>query len=712
MIVVISLFVLSIILFIIYKINIIKNVYINSLCKYLSISLFGACLLEVTIFNFRHYESIFFSKNETELKISNTEGVECVDEVCDIVGDVAYFEILDIDKEAKNIYLDITSDDLVNYANLSVIDEGAGRYYSIGDVSISPLIDRSYYYRLNATGKIKSIKIKITNEEVNIEDNSNDKEYHDKLIENRHKISNIKINKILINVKVPMYYSNSRIFIVFILLFLVLFVYHKSVFHKIPFDCKITKNIVLFIILLLSSCAFYLSSCSLSSNSDEIPKHNQYQYQTLTEALLKGHVYLDLPVAEELKNLDNPYDTLVRNKKVEGKTWWDYAYYNGKYYSYFGIVPCLLLYLPYRVITGSHLRNFIALSITVSFFCFSVFYFYYQLFKKYYKNISLPYYLLFCLFAIFASGILFSLAEAGFYPIPIIMGLAFAHLGISCWIKYTMNDKHKILNIALGSLFISLLAGCRPQLLLSCLFCIPFFFLDIKKNKISIKKHTRKELIAFFLPVIIIAALVMTYNYVRFDSVFEFGAKYNLTTNDMTRRGIKLDRTILGYYSFLFQPNRIIAEFPFLETFNITTVYKGVNVFEGMHGGFFFINLICACSIIPSLFKEYIKDKELNWVIYLSMFIALVVIFADTQIAGILGRYFLDFSWLIILNTIIILAALLNKYGKSKLFCKLLVFFIIHSMFMNSLTYISSYYLFLNNPLLKYSFYYVFMFWV
>ena len=259
MVVVIALFVLSILLFVLYKKSIIKNIYLNSLCKYLSISLFVACLLEVTVFNFRHYESLLFSKNETELKISNAEGLDCDDDGCEIKEDEAYFEILDIDKEAKNIYLDISSDDLVNYANLSVIDEGAGRYYSIGDVNISPLIDRSYYYRLNATGKIKSIKIKINNEEVNTEDDIDDKEYHDKLVENRHKISNIKINKILINVKVPMYYSNVRIFIVFILLFLILFVYHKSVFHNIPFDSKITKNIVLFIILFLSSLIFYLT---------------------------------------------------------------------------------------------------------------------------------------------------------------------------------------------------------------------------------------------------------------------------------------------------------------------------------------------------------------------------------------------------------------------------------------------------------------------
>ena len=39
-----------------------------------------------------------------------------------------------------------------------------------------------------------------------------------------------------------------------------------------------------------------------------------------------------------LKNLSNPYDDTLRT--AEGvETKWDYAYYNGKYYVYFGALP-------------------------------------------------------------------------------------------------------------------------------------------------------------------------------------------------------------------------------------------------------------------------------------------------------------------------------------------------------------------------------------
>ena len=36
---------------------------------------------------------------------------------------------------------------------------------------------------------------------------------------------------------------------------------------------------------------------------------------------------------------------------------WDRAFYNGKYYCYFGIVPALVFYLPYYLVTGHMLKT-------------------------------------------------------------------------------------------------------------------------------------------------------------------------------------------------------------------------------------------------------------------------------------------------------------------------------------------------------------------
>lgn len=60
-----------------------------------------------------------------------------------------------------------------------------------------------------------------------------------------------------------------------------------------------------------------------------------------TDALIKGQLHLDIEVSEELKAMENPYDTSIRQTENIVCSW-DTAYYNGKYYCYYGIVPTLL----------------------------------------------------------------------------------------------------------------------------------------------------------------------------------------------------------------------------------------------------------------------------------------------------------------------------------------------------------------------------------
>ena len=52
-----------------------------------------------------------------------------------------------------------------------------------------------------------------------------------------------------------------------------------------------------------------------------------------------------------MAELENPYDTAARQAAAPDALW-DVAYYNGRYYVYFGIVPCLLFQLPFEALTG------------------------------------------------------------------------------------------------------------------------------------------------------------------------------------------------------------------------------------------------------------------------------------------------------------------------------------------------------------------------
>ena len=75
------------------------------------------------------------------------------------------------------------------------------------------------------------------------------------------------------------------------------------------------------------------------------------QYGALAHSLLNGRLDLMQDPPEELLALDNPYDSTAR-EEAQVNSLWDHAYYNGRYYVYFGIVPCLLFQLPFEAVTG------------------------------------------------------------------------------------------------------------------------------------------------------------------------------------------------------------------------------------------------------------------------------------------------------------------------------------------------------------------------
>ena len=81
----------------------------------------------------------------------------------------------------------------------------------------------------------------------------------------------------------------------------------------------------------------------------EGPVENCNPYVQQFDALKKGQAHLDIEPDPKLAKLDNPYDPGQRSKV---SYLWDRAYYDGKYYSNFGIAPVLTVYMPWYLLTG------------------------------------------------------------------------------------------------------------------------------------------------------------------------------------------------------------------------------------------------------------------------------------------------------------------------------------------------------------------------
>lgn len=263
----------------------------------------------------------------------------------------------------------------------------------------------------------------------------------------------------------------------------------------------------------------------------EIPDHRN-QYELLAESILNGHLYIEYAVDPHLLEMENPYDPAMREQSgVEYH--WDHAFYNGHYYMYFGIVPVLVLFLPYRLITGLPLTTYHATQVFTIFFIMGLFSITYGLTVRRNKKMTLGCYL-FVTSALCIVSVNNIIEAPALYNTAVSSGICFSVWSIYFYLKafnFFMKDEIDPKCLVTAALFGALVFGCRPNIGLYNIIVIPAFYWIYLK----LKNETGKMILTMMyviLPYLIIGLLLMLYNYVRFDSVFEFGQSYQLTIAD------------------------------------------------------------------------------------------------------------------------------------------------------------------------------------
>ncbi len=85
-------------------------------------------------------------------------------------------------------------------------------------------------------------------------------------------------------------------------------------------------------------------------------------------AMAHGQLYLDEEPPQWLQDMADPYDKGARDEaqKETGEPYlFDVAYHDGHYYVYFGVVPVVLFYLPFYLLTGANFPTAIGVLIAV-----------------------------------------------------------------------------------------------------------------------------------------------------------------------------------------------------------------------------------------------------------------------------------------------------------------------------------------------------------
>lgn len=629
----------------------------------------AAAVLEVTLFNIPTYRLWSGSYGEMSFsaeECAKSESVECNGNDISLYGcNNAVFQFDGIDEEVADVYFDIAhaKNTKGTMVTIDSMDETNTAVYR--DAVASRLIaagkPHSRYVQLHLSGKVSSLRIRIAP------------------LDN----GKIEIKGITFNRQIPMDISWARLFLIVFCVCLVRLMLHSRAMQQSFSDSKRLCHIASVIITDAACVAAVLITFVKLDNYSIIdimqrPAGNQVT-QELVDAFEHGSTrILDEP-ADEFNSFSAPYDGDARDKaKLSYK--WDHVYYNGHYYSYYGIAPVVLVFMPYHLLTGYYFPASMAVLLFALTGIIGLTKLYMMFIRKLFPKI--PSGIVICGLMIIqtVSGICFSIGRPQFYEIALAAGFATLTWAVYFMLSANIIGKGKpsLPRTAVSSLLFATAVLCRPTLVLYCITAAVFMLMAVPKVKPAASGDKKKNggntagyLLCAILPMVCIGLVQMWYNFDRFGNPFEFGIQYSLTINDFTRTQFHTRLSWIPVYNYFFNPPVFSASYPF-----ISSAYQSMDA-----GGFFYYDFPSTANTsglfylaLPmfAYLLSFRALKQINgrknklktaFIIGVPCLLIPFGIVASVWESGYAVRYMADFAWQSLLGAF---AVIFFLYGKTK----------------------------------------------
>ena len=388
--------------------------------------------------------------------------------------------------------------------------------------------------------------------------------------------------------------------------------------------------------------------------------YNPYVQQF--DAIQKGQLHIDVQPSDELLALENPYDYSAR----DGVYYlWDRAFYDGKYYSYFGMAPIFTVYFPYYVLTGKlpsdNTVSAIFTVLTSVFFSMAAV----KWAAMRTKKIPLPLLLVGTLSTLFSTQIfLMARGYSRFYYIATVAGMAFMAMfiwlflcGISGNIRLRSPESEtprwkKPLIFTFAGLAYGLCFLSRFNIALVAAFAIvPMLWFSVVTEKSEGEKRRLRpldrslpELVFLALPVLAAIGFQLWLNLTRFDSLFEFGTTYQLTVSDVSLNKLRITDLPAAIFHYFLQPILPGLDPPVMSLWYTSLNSYGHYVYVDTGMGLFSIPLTWALLGCVGVFMS--KRRRLEAKITLASVIVGLVAVAlfDFCLGGVIFRYTCDLT--------------------------------------------------------------------
>ncbi len=250
-------------------------------------------------------------------------------------------------------------------------------------------------------------------------------------------------------------------------------------------------------------------------------------YNLLVDGFRKGSLALDVPVPDALKNSANPWDPAQR---PPGIALHDASYFNGRYYLYFGVVPAVLLFWPFLALTGYAFPFSLATAVFVAGAFLGACGLWLTILRECFPRAALLTKLAGPAILGLCGGQLLLARRSSIWEMPIAAG----HFFMICLVASAyaaLRSRRPWAALAAAGLSLGLAIGCRPPLAAAG---PALAFIVIKAGWVGPDRRARlarllKSLLSSTLPFLAVVTCLLTYNWRRFGSPFEFGLNYQLT---------------------------------------------------------------------------------------------------------------------------------------------------------------------------------------
>lgn len=463
-------------------------------------------------------------------------------------GQVASVTFSDIDLESRCILLNMKNDTSFSNITVKITDDNFSKTsYMVYSGACNSTYKNSMILDVCSSGKLKSLTLEFNADSPNY------------------------LQSVTINQPKDFAFHILRYFLLTLLIASVYLIV-KLKLWKVVYDRKNIKHCalvvaacILCVAMSLSIFGFFIKSKDKDKDrvaftdyplQNSIATYSPYTQQM--DAFIKGQVYLDIPVDDKLAALVNPYDTTLRQNVAYS---WDRALYNGHYYSYYGVAPIVTVYYPLYLLTHKVAQDWLVCNIFSVLLTVSILFLVLQLVKWYVRSPNLLLLLLGIFSTVLVSMPLILQITSSFYCVPVLSALLNMTLFLNFALKGYKNQKFYY--FILSAAAFALMVASRPDYVLTGLIAVPLFFSILASKDIPFKNKA-VDACSFIVPVLIGGGLIMRYNDIRFGSVFQFGAVYQLTVSDAGYNTAGVYSIFPAVFHYFLQPMNVSSQFPFL----------------------------------------------------------------------------------------------------------------------------------------------------